>query len=175
MLRGQQFQLQNFFGAFYSVVFYSSWKSESAWPRFTIKSKRQKKQLQNKLSNVDVFVLVFGCSPVTTCNTFLSSSTSPSFRDNTTSILSDTHITSNFCPGWLICRGHDMPIQGPLQSDSLHSAWRSSIFLKADVKDGQCLQKKNNKKKGSSPAIVSGFIPRLQLWGRRSVSSGGIF
>lgn len=143
---------------FCSILFFMEiWKCV---PQIFSQEQKTKKQLQSKLSNVDVFVFVFGWSPVTTCNTFLSSNTPPSFWDNTASILSETHITSNFCPRWLICRGHDMPIQGPLQSDSLHSAWRSSIFLKADVKDGQCLQKQRQKK-CSSPAIVSGFTPRL--------------
>lgn len=138
---------------FCSILFFM--ENRKCVPQIYSQEQKTKKQLQSKLSNVDVFVFVFGGSPVTTCNTFLSSKTPPSFWDNTASILSENHITSNFCPRWLICRGHDMPIQGPLQSDSLHSAWRSSIFLKADVKDGQCLQKRRQKNAHHLPSCLA--------------------
>lgn len=49
----------------------------------------QTNKLQKKLWFVDIFVFLFGWCPVTTCNTLLSSSASPSFRDSATSILSD--------------------------------------------------------------------------------------
>lgn len=84
----------------------------------TLVQKGEKKVIfQNKLQIADIFDSVFWRSPVATpCN-----SSPPPPETTSASILGDTHITSNFSPRWRICRGHDMPIRGPL------AIWQSSL------------------------------------------------